>query len=89
MSLLNYFRSSSKKSANIAKDRLQIIVAHQRRHRAGPLYLKDLEKDIIEVIGKYVQIKPDQVKVQLEQNTGNMSVLELNVTFADSLKALK
>ncbi|MCR3821927.1 cell division topological specificity factor MinE, partial [Pseudomonas aeruginosa] len=40
MSLLDFFRSrKSQNSASIAKERLQIIVAHERGQRAQPDYL--------------------------------------------------
>ena len=83
MSLLDYFRSNKKNSANTAKERLQIIVAHERRKRNSPDYLPQLERDILEVIRKYVDISPEQIAVSLEQRDDELSVLELNVTFPD------
>ncbi|QSX38752.1 cell division topological specificity factor MinE [Shewanella sedimentimangrovi] len=84
MSLLDYFRSNKKSSTAVtAKERLQIIVAHQRGERGAPDYFPQMKQEIIEVIRKYVQISPDQVSVQLEQNDDNISVLELNVTLPD------
>ncbi|MCE2571910.1 cell division topological specificity factor MinE [Motilimonas eburnea] len=79
MSLLDYFRSNKNNTAQLAKERLQIIVAHERGQRSTPDYLPQLRNDILEVIRKYVEISPDQVSVQLEQKNGNLSVLELNV----------
>ncbi|ABE54911.1 cell division topological specificity factor MinE [Shewanella denitrificans OS217] len=87
MSLLDYFRSTKKpNTASLAKERLQIIVAHQRSGRGGgaPEYLPKMKQEIIEVIRKYVQISEDQVSVQLDQNDDNLSVLELNVTLPDT-----
>lgn len=83
MSLLDYFRSSKKNTASLAKERLQIIVAHERSRRNGPDYLPQLEQDILEVIKKYVEISPDQINVQLDQRGENLAVLELNVTLPD------
>ncbi|MCH4294276.1 cell division topological specificity factor MinE [Shewanella sp. 3B26] len=84
MSLLDYFRSSKKpNSASMAKERLQIIVAHQRGERDAPDYFPQMKQEIIEVIRKYVHISEEQVSVQLEQNDDNLSVLELNVTLPE------
>lgn len=83
MSLLDYFRSKKTNTANTAKERLQIIVAHERKRRSGPDYLPQLERDILEVIRKYVDIPADQIAVSLEQHSDELSVLELNVTFPD------
>jgi len=77
MSIFDYFRANKKTSASLAKERLQIIVAHQRGNNTD--FLPLLEKELIEVISKYVEIKQDQVKVELGK-TGDTSILELNVT---------
>ncbi|MBI7299108.1 cell division topological specificity factor MinE [Pseudomonas aeruginosa] len=83
MSLLDFFRSrKSQNSASIAKERLQIIVAHERGQRAQLDYLPQLQKDLLEVIRKYVPIDQEQIQVELE-NQGNCSILELNITLPD------
>lgn len=84
MSILDYiFRNRSQNAtASIAKERLQIIVSHERAACKGPDYLPILQKEILAVIAKYVDIDKDQVKVELERS-GNCSVLELNVTLPD------
>ncbi len=89
MGLFSYLKKSKKKStADIAKERLQIIVAHQRLDRAPeigqkPAYLAQLQKEIMEVIKKHVEVNADQIKVELSQNADS-SVLELNVTLPDT-----
>ncbi len=83
MSLLNYFRPKKKPAASVAKERLQIIVAHERKKRAGPSWLPQMERDILDVISKYVEISPDAISVQLEQTEDDLSVLELNVTLPE------
>ncbi|GAB3463382.1 cell division topological specificity factor MinE [Azotobacter salinestris] len=83
MNIFDFFRERKKQtSASIAKERLQIIVAHERGQRSAPDYLPDLQKELIEVIRKYVNIDNDQVQVILEDQ-GNCSILELNVTLPD------
>lgn len=80
MSILNFFRRKQENnSASVAKERLQIIVAHERSARNQPEYLVAMQNEIIEVIQKYVAIDRDQVSVQLD-DSDNCSVLELNVT---------
>ncbi|VTM57143.1 cell division topological specificity factor MinE [Klebsiella pneumoniae] len=79
-----FFSREKKNTANIAKERLQIIVAERRRGDAEPHYLPQLRKDILEVICKYVQIDPEMVSVQLEQRDGDISILELNVTLPET-----
>lgn len=75
--ILHYFQRPEK-TAKFAKERLQIIIAHERGTRDKPDYLSSLQQDIIDVIAKYVEIDKDQVKVELERKDG-CSILELNV----------
>ena len=90
MGILNFFRSEKKKSASLAKDRLQIIVAHQRSGNSPEAdYLPKLKEDIIKVISKYVDIDPDQIKVQLDTNDKQCPILELNVALPEHSKLMK
>ena len=83
MSILNFLRVRKKApTASIAKERLQIIVAHERGQRDEPDYLPALQKELVEVIRKYVNIDHEQVQVALE-NQGSCSILELNITLPD------
>ncbi|CAG9001379.1 MAG: Cell division topological specificity factor [Candidatus Celerinatantimonas neptuna] len=87
MSLIDYFRSSPKKgSAKLAKERLQIIVAHERNERSGPDYLPALKQDILQVIQRYVNIDPEQIQVSLDNKEKDLSVLELNITLPEETK---
>ena len=89
MAFLDYFRSRRNSSATQAKDRLQVIVAHQRSMRNGeskldsPEYLQCMQTEILEVIKKYIEIDQDQVKVELAQNE-DCSVIELNLTLPEA-----
>ncbi|WP_148861893.1 cell division topological specificity factor MinE [Marinobacter fonticola] len=82
MSFLDYFKSKKKNTANMAKERLQIIVAHERGRRDQPDYLPQLQQELVAVIRKYVQIDDDMVQVELDRND-DCSVLELNVTLPE------
>lgn len=84
MALLDFFLSRKKGTANIAKERLQIIVAERRRGDSEPHYLPQMKRDILEVICKYVKIDPDMVKVHLDQQGDDISILELNVTLPET-----
>ena len=83
MSFFDYFKTKKKNTASIAKERLQIIVAHERNTRDQPDYLPQLQQELLDVIRKYVDISEDQMQVQLDKND-SCSVLELNVTLPDS-----
>lgn len=81
MALLDYFRQRKSNSASIAKERLQILVAHDRRGGA-PSYLPQLQRDLIKVIQKYVAIDNDAVSVTVDSD-GAHEVLELNIVLPE------
>lgn len=80
MSFLRFFLGEKKKTAHVAKERLQIILAHERSSRdpAQPDYLPDLQRDLIAVIGKYIAIDPKDIKVNLERQD-DLEVLEVKI----------
>jgi cell division topological specificity factor len=79
MSIFEIFnRNKDDGSANVAKERLKVIVAHERRVRNAPSYLPAMQNEILAVIRKYVEIDDDQLQIDLNDD-GNCSVLEVNV----------
>ncbi len=84
MSIFNYLRRRTA-TASVAKERLQIIISHERSQRNTPDYLPKLQEEILAVIAKYVHVTRDQVSVNLER-MGDNSVLELNITMPDDVK---
>jgi cell division topological specificity factor len=76
--ITNHFRKPLD-SAKFAKERLQIIIAHERVQRDKPDYFAAMQKDLLDVIAKYVAIDKDDVRVELDRQDG-CSILELNVT---------
>jgi cell division topological specificity factor len=78
MSLLSLFRRQPPSSAETARERLQILLAHERAGLNGAEFLPQMQRELIEVIRKYVQVDDDRVQVSLD-NDGNISVLEVNI----------
>jgi cell division topological specificity factor len=85
MGLLALFRRQPK-SANIAKERLRIIVAQERSARGAPDYLPLLQRELLEVIRKYVNVDPDAIVVTVEKEAGH-EVLELSVALPEKKPA--
>lgn len=78
MSILGFFGRPPKKSAHAARDRLQILLAHERAGLQGADFLPQLQREIIEVIRKYVAVDDERVQVKLDRDQ-NLSVLEVNI----------
>ncbi|WP_227369139.1 cell division topological specificity factor MinE [Halomonas sp. M20] len=83
MKLLEFLKRERKQSASVAKERLQIIVAHQRSQRGQPDYMPMLEKELLEVIRRYVNVDQEAINISLDRED-DCSVLELNVTLPNS-----
>jgi cell division topological specificity factor len=79
--LLAFFRKTSL-SANVAKERLRIIVAQERSTRGAPDYLPTLRRELLEVIRRYVNIDPSAVQINLGRDDGH-EVLELSVALPE------
>ncbi len=85
MSFLDFFLGEKKKTASVAKERLQIILAHERGMRAvEPDFLPALQKDLLEVISRYIKIDANDIKVHLERDA-SMEVLEVKIELPDRL----
>ena len=86
MSLLDLLLGRKKNTAATAKDRLQIIIAQERVQSQAPDYLPMLKKELLEVLAKYVNISPDDIRISQEQHDG-LEMLELNITLPEPKKA--
>ena len=83
MGLFSFFRNRGEDgSARLAKDRLQVLIAHERSDRNGPDYLPQLKQDILEVIKRYVKVGDESLTVQLETQA-DCDILELNITLPE------
>lgn len=80
------FLKPKKNTASIAKDRLRIIVAQERTNRGAPDYLPLLQRELLEVIRKYVSIDVDAVKVDLVKD-GDHDVLDISVALPEERPA--
>ena len=84
-SFLSFLLGEKKQTANVAKERLQLILAHERsgRNAAEPDYLQDLQRDLIAVISKYIKIDIKDIKVNLDRHD-NLEVLDVKIELPDA-----
>ncbi|MFT3812894.1 MAG: cell division topological specificity factor MinE [Acidovorax sp.] len=84
-SFLSFLLGEKKKTATVAKERLQIILAHERtgRNPGQPDYLPALQRELLAVISKYVRIGAEDLKVHLERQD-NLDVLEVKIELPDA-----
>jgi cell division topological specificity factor len=81
MSLLDLFRANKRSkpaSAAAAHDRLQIVLAHERISRDGDDFLPRLEKEIMAVVARYVDVDGEKAIVKLDRGE-DVSTLEIEI----------
>ncbi len=80
MRWLDLFRARKPEpvSATAAKERLQIVLAHERIGRTREDFLPKLQQELVAVVARYVAIDPGKVAVNLDRG-GDMSTLEIEI----------
>ena len=76
MNLLAPF--STRRSASVARDRLQILLTHERRVGGQSDLLTLLREEVLAVIAKHIEVEPDDVHITLERGE-EISLLEIDV----------
>lgn len=67
------------KSADIAAERLKIILAHERRGVSAPL-MEQMKEEIIQVVSKFVEVDTQHIEVRLTDDA-DIEMLEVTVPF--------
>ena len=80
MAWLDFFRARRQEptSADSAKERLQIVLAHERIGRTREDFLPKLQAELVAVVARYVSIDPNKVHINLDRG-GDMSTLEIEI----------
>jgi cell division topological specificity factor len=85
MSWLNFFRTrreaeaeAAPATATTAKDRLQVIISHERVSRTREDFLPKLQQELIAVVSRYVAVDPEKVLVNLERGA-DLSTLAIEI----------
>lgn len=74
------------KSAETAAKRLQVLVALDRDGGGGPDFLPLLQRELLQVIRKYVEVEDQKVNIDFQRGQG-FSTLEVNVELPVNAKA--
>ena len=78
LSLLRFFQRGGSGSAPVARERLQVLLAHERAE-AGPCDLvARLREEILAVIAKHSPVERDKVRVKMDRGDA-MSTLEVDI----------
>ena len=83
MSILRLFSSRSA-TAPVARERLQILLAHERGMRGQPDLLMRLREEILAVVSRHVALDPDKVIVKMDRGK-HVSMLEVDIELPNEL----
>ncbi|HLX17639.1 MAG TPA: cell division topological specificity factor MinE [Bradyrhizobium sp.] len=70
--------SARSASAPVARERLQILLAHERGLRGQPDLLELLRAEILAVVSRHVALDPEKVVVKMERGN-HVSTLEVDI----------
>jgi cell division topological specificity factor len=84
MSLFSFFQRP--RSAPVARDRLQVLLAHERALSGRPDLAAVLQKEILAVIARHIPIDQDKVVVRLDRGD-QVSTLEIDIEMPDEVLA--
>ncbi len=88
MSWIDLFRKTKSNTAVTAKERLQIVISHERTRNSQPDLISAMQTEILTIVAKYLGIPADKIQEQVRvdvERRGEHSVLELNITLPDAL----
>jgi cell division topological specificity factor len=74
--ILDFLLKKKEKSSKVARERLQIVLAHERTLNIP--FMKNLKKDLLQVIAKYVDIDKKNIEVKMNK-LDNMEILDINI----------
>jgi len=81
MSVFNRFKPRA--TATVARERLQILLSHERVARGQSDLLQLLREEILVAVAKHVIIERDNIHVKMERGE-NVSALEINIEIPHS-----
>ena len=84
MSLFSFFTRG--RSAPVARDRLQVLLAHERAMAGGAELIAVLQQEILAAIAKHVAIDRDKVSVRLDRGE-RVSTLEIDIEMPEGALA--
>jgi cell division topological specificity factor len=82
VSFLDFFTKRKPATANLAKERLQVIIAREGNRSSNPELIQQIKRAVLEAVGKFVQVKPEDIAIEVE-NQRDLEVLSVSVTLPD------
>lgn len=71
--LISWWRKTRDASKEIAKERLKLVLVHDRVS-VSPQLIERMKEDMIRVISEYMEIRQDEIEIQLSRSDGSVSL---------------
>ena len=85
MSLLDRILGRQPRTASLAKERLQVIIAREGSRSSNPELLHQIKQAVLEAVSRFVPVKPEDIAVDLDSDR-EMEVLSVSVSLPDGRK---
>jgi len=86
MSILDLILRRQPKTASLAKERLQVIIAREGSRSANPELIQQIKQEVIEAVSRYVKVAPEDIAIDLDSDR-DMEVLSVSVTLPEGAAA--
>lgn len=83
---MNLLKLWQRRSAPVARERLQLLLAHERSARGQPDLLGVLREEILDVIRRHVAFEPDKVQIKMDRGK-SVSTLEVDIEIPNGFGA--
>ena len=81
---MNLLKLWQRRSAPVARERLQLLLAHERSARNQPDLLGVLREEILDVIRRHVAFDPDRVQIKMDRGR-SVSTLEFEIEIPNGI----
>ncbi|HXD13270.1 MAG TPA: cell division topological specificity factor MinE [Xanthobacteraceae bacterium] len=82
---MNLLKLWQRRSAPVARERLQLLLAHERSARNQPDLLGVLREEILDVIRRHVAFEPDKVQIKMDRGR-SVSTLEFEIEIPNGIR---
>ncbi len=82
---MNLLKLWQRRSAPVARERLQLLLAHERSARSQPDLLGVLREEILDVIRRHVAFEPDKVQIKMDRGR-SVSTLEFEIEIPNGIR---
>lgn len=86
MSILDLILRRQPRTASLAKERLQVIIAREGSRASNPELLQQIKQAVMEAVSRFVKVNPEDIAIELDSDR-DMEVLSVSVTLPERARS--